>query len=268
MRWIRENWSWSSVCGGIFGGVAIVAIAMFIYCFWGPKTFWEVWGASSGWAAAIVTGAVGWTTLRPLVQQAQTPRIQAKITAIEAEIDNVKKLIDELDRILDENTRWDCAFFPIGKVKQFKDRIKHGFNSAYMLYPNNINEDVEICYRTFKNINPIVDVSGVIQNALLEIDFAVDNYRRNRSEFNSDLPSILDHYTQFKEFKLFGDGPEFWINPKFYHFFEEKPEEIGKDWAVEICNIIEIIHLFRQEVFNRRMKLWDMLPREREKLYQ
>ena len=56
-----------SFFAGALGGLMVVAASTFIYWWVGAKTFWEVWSANSGWAAAIAAVFVGFVSIRPVL---------------------------------------------------------------------------------------------------------------------------------------------------------------------------------------------------------
>ncbi len=59
------------------------------------EEWWREWvGALSGWVAALVAGFVGWTTLRPLMQQAMEPRNRALLEAYSEEEQNLNVFIE------------------------------------------------------------------------------------------------------------------------------------------------------------------------------
>ncbi|PLW77875.1 hypothetical protein [Cohaesibacter celericrescens] len=226
---------------GMLGGLIVVLCATFAYSWFGAHRFLEVWDANSGWAAAIVGVFVGLTTLRPLIQQAQTPRIHAKVDAIEKEVRNLTELSGKIEQAI-----FECDVIP--NLRTGKDDFE-----TYRVPTINVND--------FFNTPEKISRSDNVISVIGRFYCAIDEYKKNYYKFSEveDIDVSTDEMypwiTVFNNTYKHDTG-------KFSQCFNERNDDFRK-----ISKTIRFAYTTAARSYARISKLEKLAVKTRARLY-
>ena len=169
---VLKKINWSAFGAGAIGGLFVVICATFVYWWLGAKSFWEVWNANSGWAAAIAAGIVGLKTLIPIKRQQEQQTQLAAISFLESELNS--------------------AYIFISKIFSFGDFIKEiiEYSEIHLcnIQNNTLSEADIFREEMFENINNIIN---------LRKDVTVSNVKALNARYSNRLN--FNEITEFQE---------------------------------------------------------------------